>query len=55
MSSSDDTDEEDHAPVTPLGSESDSDDGINKRVRKNKRPRVNWERVLSIMKGEDAL
>ncbi len=62
MSSSDEEDtytvlgassSKDHAPVTPLGSESESDDAVKKRARKYKRPRNNWERVLLITKGAD--
>jgi hypothetical protein len=44
----------DHSPVTPIGPESDGDDGVKKKGPKYKRPRVNWERVLSITKGPEA-
>ncbi len=44
----------DCAPVTLNASESDSDGGTKKKTRKYKRPRVNWEGVLSITKGADA-
>ena len=44
----------DLAPVTPLASESESDDGEKKKVPKYKRPRVVWTHVLSFIKGADA-
>ncbi len=44
----------DRAPVTPIGSESDDDDVVKKKTPKYKRPRVKWDRVLSISKGQGA-
>ncbi len=44
----------DRAPVTPITSKSDSDGVTKKKDRKYKRPRVKWDRVLSITKGADA-
>ena len=44
----------DHAPVTPLQSESESDDGRKKKAPKYKRPRVEWTTILNIPKGADA-
>ena len=41
-------------PVTLIGSESDDDDVVKKKTPKYKRPRVKWDRVLSITKGPDA-
>ena len=44
----------DQAPVTPLQSESESDDGRKKKAPKYKRPRVEWTTILNISKGADA-
>ena len=45
----------DRAPVTPNASESDDgDDSARKKARKYTRPRVKWDRVVSIAKGADA-
>ena len=63
MSSSDDevpspqlgaSSSKDRPPVTPIGFESDGDDVGKKKAPRYKRPRGNWERVLSITKGPDA-
>ena len=44
----------DRAPVTPNASESDDgDDSARKKAPKYKRPRVKWDRVVSITKGAD--
>ncbi len=45
----------DRVPVTPNASESDDgDDSARKKARKYKRPRVKWDRVVSIAKGAEA-
>ena len=44
----------DRAPVTPLESESDSDDCGKKKTPKYKRPRVQWNMVHFFVKGADA-
>ncbi len=63
MSSSDDevpspelgaSSSKDRPPVTPIVSESDDDNVVKKKIPKYKRPRVKWDRVLSITKGPDA-
>ncbi len=44
----------DRAPVTPNASESDDgDDSAKKKAQRYKRPRVKWDRVVSILKGAD--
>ncbi len=44
----------DRPPVTLIGSKSDENDGVKKKTPNYKRPRVKWDRVLSISKGPDA-
>ena len=45
----------DRQPVTPDASESnDGDDSAKKKTRKYKRPRILWDRVVSIEKGVEA-
>ena len=44
----------DRVPVTPNASESDDgDDSARKKAQKYKRPRVKWDRVVSIAKGAE--
>ncbi len=43
------------APVTPIGSESDPDDAeeVEKKVdHSNARPRIQWDRIITIDKGK---
>ena len=63
MSSSDDevpspqlgaSSSKDRPPVTPIESELDGNGLVKKKAPRYKRPRVNWEKVLSITKGPDA-
>ena len=46
---------QDHAPVTPLQSESESDDGAKKKCRNYKRPRVKRTCEFEFQRGDDAV
>ena len=44
----------DHAPITPLQSESDCDDDAKKKSRNYKRPRAVWTCACEFLKGDEA-
>ena len=46
---------QDHVPVTPLHSESESDDGAKKKCRNYKCSRVKWTCEFEFQKGDDAV